>query len=83
MGLSTAVITALVCSAAVCRPLSELHEYVTSDGDVSGVAYVSSEHFVSGEGTADTTIAVHWRNMKAVASAFCLYRSWVRVPAHR
>jgi hypothetical protein len=41
MGLSAVVITELVCSAAVCRPLSELHEYVTSE-DVSGVAYVAS-----------------------------------------
>jgi len=43
MGLSAVVITELVCSAAVCRPLSELHEYVTSEGDVSGVVYVASE----------------------------------------
>jgi len=43
MGLSDVVITELVCSAAVCRPLPELHEYLTNEGDVSGVAYVASE----------------------------------------
>ena len=43
MGLSAVVITEFVCSAAVCRPLSELHEYVTGEGDVSGVACVASE----------------------------------------
>jgi len=43
MGLSAAIITQLVCSAAVCRPLSELHEYVTSEGDVSADANVASE----------------------------------------
>jgi hypothetical protein len=83
MGLSAVVITELVWSATVCRPLSELHEYVTSEGDVSGVAYVHQNLFVSGERTADTTTAVYWRNMKAVPSVFCVHRSWVRIPAHR
>jgi hypothetical protein len=83
MGLSAVVITDLVCSAAVCRPLSELQECVTSEGVVNGLPTWHQNLFVSGEGIADTATTVHGRNMKAAASVFCVHRSWVRVSAHR
>jgi hypothetical protein len=80
MRLSAVVITELVCSAAVCRPLSELHEYLTNEGDVSGVGYVASELVCVR--WRHCWHAVHWRNMKAVTSVFCVHRTWVRVPVH-
>jgi hypothetical protein len=42
MDSSGVEITELVCSAAVYRPLSELHEYVTNEGD-GETAYAASE----------------------------------------